>query len=60
MDFQSIVEFARHAWVVWLVLLFGSIMFWAFRPGNKKRFEDDAMIIFKKNGNGENGGQSHG
>jgi len=59
MDLQTISEFARQAWVVWLVLLFSSVVFWAFRPSNKKRFEDDAMIIFK-NGNGENGGQSHG
>jgi len=59
MDLQTISEMASHAWVVWLVVLFSSVVIWAFRPGNKKRFEDDAMIIFK-NENGENGGQSHG
>lgn len=59
MDLMTISEMARSAWVVWLVLLFGAVVFWAFRPGNKKRFEDDAMIIFK-NGKDKNGGQAHG
>ena len=59
MDLMTITELARSAWVVWLGLIFLGIVFWAFRPANKKRFEDDAMIIFK-NGNGENGGQAHG
>ena len=58
MDLTTITEMARSAWVVWLVLLFGAVVFWAFRPSNKKRFEEDAMIIFKDNG--ENGGQAHG
>ncbi|MBL4613875.1 MAG: cbb3-type cytochrome c oxidase subunit 3 [Magnetovibrio sp.] len=59
MDFETISEMARSAWVVWLALVFGSITFWAYRPKNKDRFEADAMIIFDKD-NGENGGQSHG
>ncbi len=58
MDLANIMELVRSLWVVWLALLFGGIVFWAFRPKNKKRFEDDAMIIFKKNG--ENGGNAHG
>lgn len=58
MDLATIMELVRSLWVVWLALLFGGIVFWAFRPKNKKRFEDDAMIIFKKNG--ENGGNAHG
>ncbi|OEJ67566.1 cbb3-type cytochrome oxidase subunit 3 [Magnetovibrio blakemorei] len=59
MDLMTITEMARSAWVVWLVLLFLAVLYWAFRPSNKKRFEEDAMIIFR-NDNGENGGQAHG
>lgn len=46
----------HSAWIVWVSLLFVAIVFWAFRPKNKKRFDDDAMIIFKN----ENGGKAHG
>ena len=38
--------------------LLAGIVFWVFRPSNKQRFEDDAMIIFKQNG--EKGGHAHG
>lgn len=57
MDAMSILEVARSLWVVWLMLVFVGIVFWAFRPKNKKRFEDDAMIIFKDH---KNGGSAHG
>lgn len=57
MDAMSILEVARSLWVVWLMLVFVGIAFWAFRPKNKKRFEDDAMIIFKDH---KNGGSAHG
>ena len=52
MDWAAIAEAARSAWVVWLMILFGGVVFWAFRPKNKKRFEDDARIPFRD----ENGG----
>lgn len=57
MDMTSIIEVARSLWVVWLMGVFLGIAFWAFRPKNKKRFEDDANIIFK---NEQNGGHAHG
>ena len=57
MDLMTLTEIARSLWVVWLMGLFAGIVFWAFRPKNKKRFEDDAMIIFK---NDKNGGPAHG
>lgn len=47
MDIQMIADFARQAWVVWLMIVFLAIVFWAFRPKNAKRFEEDANIIFK-------------
>lgn len=58
MDLATISEVARSLWVVWLVAVFVGIVFWAFRPKNKKRFEDDAMIIFKNDD--KNGGPAHG
>ncbi|MBL6958021.1 MAG: cbb3-type cytochrome c oxidase subunit 3 [Rhodospirillales bacterium] len=52
MDLTALLEIARSAWVVWLMILFGGIVFWAFRPKNKKRFEDDGMIPFRDEENG--------
>ncbi|MCK5547120.1 MAG: cbb3-type cytochrome c oxidase subunit 3 [Rhodospirillaceae bacterium] len=57
MDITTISEMARSSWVVWLILLFAFIIFWALRPKNKKRFEEDAKMIFKDD---ENGGMGHG
>jgi len=34
-------------WLVWLIILFVGIVFWAYRPKNKKRFEEAARIPFK-------------
>jgi cytochrome c oxidase cbb3-type subunit 4 len=52
MDLNVVYEVARSLWVVWLMILFAGVVFWAFRPKNKKRFEDDARIPFRE----ENGG----
>ena len=35
-----------------LVMLFAGIVLWAYLPRNKKRFEEDANIIFKDDGSG--------
>ncbi|QLH39779.1 MAG: cbb3-type cytochrome c oxidase subunit 3 [Defluviicoccus sp.] len=37
----------RSLWVLWLILAFGIVLWWAYRPKNKKRFEEDARIPFK-------------
>ncbi len=47
MDLAGISEVARSLWVVWLMILFGAVLFWAFRPKNRKRFEEAARIPFK-------------
>jgi cytochrome c oxidase cbb3-type subunit 4 len=49
-DWNAFVEAARAWWVVWLMVLFGGVLFWAFRPKNRRRFEEDAKIPFKDNG----------
>ncbi len=45
-------ETALPYWLVWLVAMFVGIIFWALRPGNKSRFEEDALIVFKDENNG--------
>ncbi|MBL6931571.1 MAG: cbb3-type cytochrome c oxidase subunit 3 [Rhodospirillales bacterium] len=57
MTLETLYDIARSTWVVWMVLLFSSIVLWAFLPRNKKRFEEDANIIFKDE---ENGAKNHG
>ncbi len=52
MDLTQIWEMLRPLWLVWLMILFAGVIFWAYRPRNKKRFEEDGMIPFKE----ENGG----
>ena len=47
LDWQAVGEQLRAWWVVWLMILFGAVLFWAFRPKHKKRFEEDARIPFK-------------
>ena len=51
-ELSMLSEAARPYWLVWLVTLFVGIVFWALRPGNKSRFEEDALIVFKDEGNG--------
>ena len=31
-------------WTVWAVLICAGLAFWALRPANRKRFEEDARI----------------
>ena len=57
MTLETLYEIARSIWVIWMVLLFTSIVLWAFLPRNKERFEEDANIIFKDD---ENGAKNHG
>ena len=40
----SIGELLSTLWTVWAVGLFGGIAYWAWRPGNRHRFERDAQI----------------
>ena len=52
MDWNAILEFARPLWVVWLIVLFGGVLWWAFRPKNRRKFEDAAQIPFKEDDGG--------
>ena len=53
MDIVALWDAVRPWWLVWMVILFGAIVFWALRPRNKRRFEEDAEIPFR---DGRNGG----
>jgi len=52
MDIIALWDAVRSLWLVWMVLFFGGIVFWALRPKNKRRFEEDGMIPFKDESNG--------
>ncbi|HVJ32439.1 MAG TPA: cbb3-type cytochrome c oxidase subunit 3 [Terriglobia bacterium] len=40
-------DFFRQYWVVWLLIFFGVIIFTAYRPKNRKHFDDCAQIPFR-------------
>lgn len=49
---EELIVWAKSLWVVWLMLIFLGIVFWAFRPKNKRRFESDARIPFREDEGG--------
>jgi cytochrome c oxidase cbb3-type subunit 4 len=44
LDLIAISEALRPYWVVWLMILFGAVLFWVFRPKNRKRFDEAGNI----------------
>jgi cytochrome c oxidase cbb3-type subunit 4 len=50
---DQLSDFFRQFWGLWLMLLFLGIVWWAYRPRNKDRFQDDAMIPFRDDETGE-------
>lgn len=40
----SLGELLSTIWTVWAIAVFAGIAFWAWRPANRVRFEDDAQI----------------
>ena len=57
MDLNALLAWAHQAWVIWLTILFVVVVFWAFRPKNKARFENYGSIPLRDE---DNGGQRHG
>lgn len=53
MDLEALARAAGSAWVIWLLILFVGIVFWAFRPKNKRRFEKDGKIPFRDENDGD-------
>lgn len=50
MTLDTILETARSLWGLWLMLVFLSIVAWAFWPGNSRKFEGHGQIPFKDEG----------
>jgi cytochrome c oxidase cbb3-type subunit 4 len=46
MSWLDVAALARQVWVAWLTLIFLGIAFYAFRPKNRKYFEECAEIPF--------------
>jgi cytochrome c oxidase cbb3-type subunit 4 len=44
MALQALHEILASAWTVWAVVIFAGIVRWAWRPANRRRFEQDANI----------------
>ena len=44
MNLTIIGEMLATLWTVWAVLICSGIAFWALRPANRERFENDARI----------------
>jgi cytochrome c oxidase cbb3-type subunit 4 len=47
MDLDGVYRLLREFWVVWMMILFLGIVFWAYRPKNKKKFDEAAQIPLK-------------
>jgi cytochrome c oxidase cbb3-type subunit 4 len=50
---DALSDFLRQFWGLWLMVLFLGIVWWAYKPGNKDRFRDDAMIPLRDDEAGE-------
>jgi cytochrome c oxidase cbb3-type subunit 4 len=57
MEASGLLEWLRSLWLIWLILLFALVVWWAYRPKNKKRFEEDAQIPFRDEGGGKEDGR---
>jgi cytochrome c oxidase cbb3-type subunit IV len=55
MEWLDLAHNARALWIVWMVVLFIGLVFYALRPRNKRHFEDCSRIPFRA----ESEDQSH-
>lgn len=52
-ELTMLSDLARSWWGAWLMVLFLGIVWWAFRPGNRARFEACGDIPLKDDATGE-------
>lgn len=55
MDLTELYATARSLWVVWLMILFIGIIWWVYRPKNRRHFEDASKIPFREDDGGTHG-----
>ncbi len=48
MDYNEFRHFADSIGLVFLVVFFVGVVFFVFRPGSRKRYEDASRIPFKE------------
>lgn len=48
MGLEDIYPVLKQLWVVWFVVLFAGIVFWAMRPSAQKRFDAMAKIPLRE------------
>ena len=48
MDYQTVSKFAQTWGLLYMVILFVGAVFYAFKPGSKKKFEDAAHNALKE------------
>ena len=48
MSYAELAEFARSWGLVYLVVLFAIVVFWALWPRNRKKFDDAARIPLRE------------
>ncbi len=48
MDLLALYGVLRPLWVVWFMMLFVGIVWWAFSRRRRTRFEDHALIPFRE------------
>lgn len=53
MDLQQLWQLAGTVWMILPGILLVAVVWWAYRPKNKKRFEDDARIPFRDDDGGQ-------
>ena len=48
MSYEQVASITQVAALIFFIALFVGVVIYAFWPGNKKRFEEDAKIPLKK------------
>lgn len=54
MESFDLMSTLRSLWLVWLMILFVGIIWWAYRPKNKKKFEEAARVPLEDDDEGKN------
>jgi len=50
MTIDTVMQFLRSLWIVWVAVFFTGIVLWAYWPKNKAKTEDWGNIPFQDDG----------